>query len=263
MQREAPADREHRPAIIELDRGVPRAARLPTRRRGRRPNGCAACACCGGLAEQLRFFHTRRPRDHAASARSRAGGQVRRRGCAWSSIEPLGLELPMYDITTGTGDFIANGVVSHNCFARPDARVPGPRRGAGLRARDRRQGQRARGAAGGAGAAVVEAASTSRWARTPTRTSGSRAATSSCAASGRRCATPRNPCSILTKSPLLLRDLDLLQEIARGRRRSARACRCRRWTRRRGGRPSRTRRTRARGWRRSRSSTAPASRPAS
>ena len=25
----------------------------------------------------------------------------------------------MYDITTGTGDFIADGVVSHNCFARP------------------------------------------------------------------------------------------------------------------------------------------------
>ena len=35
------------------------------------------------------------------------------------AIEPLGIELPMYDITTGTGDFIANGVVSHNCFARP------------------------------------------------------------------------------------------------------------------------------------------------
>jgi DNA repair photolyase len=35
------------------------------------------------------------------------------------SIEPLGIEIPMYDITTGTGDFIANGVVSHNCFARP------------------------------------------------------------------------------------------------------------------------------------------------
>jgi DNA repair photolyase len=34
------------------------------------------------------------------------------------SIEPLGFDLPMYDITTGTGDFIANGVVSHNCFAR-------------------------------------------------------------------------------------------------------------------------------------------------
>jgi DNA repair photolyase len=33
-------------------------------------------------------------------------------------IEPLGVDLPMFDITTGTGDFIANGVVSHNCFAR-------------------------------------------------------------------------------------------------------------------------------------------------
>ncbi|GAC1374627.1 MAG: hypothetical protein NVSMB32_17700 [Actinomycetota bacterium] len=35
------------------------------------------------------------------------------------SVEPLGVVLPLYDITTGTGDFIANGVVSHNCFARP------------------------------------------------------------------------------------------------------------------------------------------------
>jgi DNA repair photolyase len=35
-----------------------------------------------------------------------------------AAIEPLGREVEMYDITTGTGDFIANGVVSHNCFAR-------------------------------------------------------------------------------------------------------------------------------------------------
>ncbi len=34
-------------------------------------------------------------------------------------IEPLGVSMPMYDITTGTGDFIANGVISHNCYARP------------------------------------------------------------------------------------------------------------------------------------------------
>ena len=33
-------------------------------------------------------------------------------------IEPLELALPLFDITTGTGDFIADGVVSHNCFAR-------------------------------------------------------------------------------------------------------------------------------------------------
>ena len=34
------------------------------------------------------------------------------------SIRPLDTVMRMYDITTGTGDFIANGVVSHNCFAR-------------------------------------------------------------------------------------------------------------------------------------------------
>ncbi|MGC0368659.1 Rv2578c family radical SAM protein [Microbacterium sp. SLBN-111] len=34
------------------------------------------------------------------------------------SVEDLGYEIDMIDITTGTGDFIANGVVSHNCFAR-------------------------------------------------------------------------------------------------------------------------------------------------
>lgn len=34
------------------------------------------------------------------------------------SVRPLGVELPMYDVTTGTGDFVAAGVVHHNCFAR-------------------------------------------------------------------------------------------------------------------------------------------------
>lgn len=34
-------------------------------------------------------------------------------------IEKLGFDMLMFDITTGTGDFIANGVVSHNCYARP------------------------------------------------------------------------------------------------------------------------------------------------
>jgi DNA repair photolyase len=34
------------------------------------------------------------------------------------SIEPLGREIEMFDISTGTEDFIADGVVSHNCFAR-------------------------------------------------------------------------------------------------------------------------------------------------
>jgi DNA repair photolyase len=34
------------------------------------------------------------------------------------SVEDLGHEQEMIDITTGTSDFIASGVISHNCFAR-------------------------------------------------------------------------------------------------------------------------------------------------
>lgn len=33
-------------------------------------------------------------------------------------VEPAGVQ-PLFDITTGTGDFIANGIISHNCYARP------------------------------------------------------------------------------------------------------------------------------------------------
>ena len=71
----------------------------------------------GGLREKLRFFHTVDPaitRKRTIEGTAIKGDMPLR----VASIEPLGLELPMYDITTGTGDFIANGVVSHNCFAR-------------------------------------------------------------------------------------------------------------------------------------------------
>ncbi|HEV2756951.1 MAG TPA: intein-containing Rv2578c family radical SAM protein [Actinomycetota bacterium] len=71
----------------------------------------------GGLQERLRFFHltdpaiTRKRSIEGVALKSKARLKV-------VSIEDLGVEIPMYDITTGTGDFIANGVVSHNCFAR-------------------------------------------------------------------------------------------------------------------------------------------------
>ena len=35
-----------------------------------------------------------------------------------ASLERTGVDVSMFDITTGTGDFIADGIVSHNCFAR-------------------------------------------------------------------------------------------------------------------------------------------------
>jgi DNA repair photolyase len=36
-----------------------------------------------------------------------------------TQVEAPGEVMRLYDITTGTGDYIANGVVSHNCYARP------------------------------------------------------------------------------------------------------------------------------------------------
>ncbi len=82
-----------------------------------RPDGLVVARLRGGLREAMRFFHatdpaiTRKRSIEGAVLKSDARLRV-------AAIEPLGIELPMFDITTGTGDFIANGVVSHNCFAR-------------------------------------------------------------------------------------------------------------------------------------------------
>jgi DNA repair photolyase len=72
----------------------------------------------GGLRENLRFFHTV---DPAITRKRTIDGTALKSEAPLRvvSVQPLGREVPMYDITTGTGDFIANGVVSHNCFARP------------------------------------------------------------------------------------------------------------------------------------------------
>jgi DNA repair photolyase len=71
----------------------------------------------GGLAARLRFFHTV---DPATVRRRSIEGVAIKSNVPLDvvSVERLGLEMPLYDITTGTGDFIADGVVSHNCFAR-------------------------------------------------------------------------------------------------------------------------------------------------
>jgi DNA repair photolyase len=82
-----------------------------------RENGLTVIRIRGGVSEHLRFFHTVDP----AITRKRTieGYAIKNKArLRVTTIEPLGVDLPMYDITTGTGDFIANGVVSHNCFAR-------------------------------------------------------------------------------------------------------------------------------------------------
>jgi DNA repair photolyase len=72
----------------------------------------------GGLKEHLRFFHTVRP---AITRKLDITGQAIKHAAKLRvvSVDPLGKAIRLYDITTETEDFIANGVVSHNCFARP------------------------------------------------------------------------------------------------------------------------------------------------
>jgi DNA repair photolyase len=83
------------------------------------PNGLKNVRLLGGLPQKLRFFLTVDP----AITRKRELEGIALKNPAprlkVESIEPLGKGWRLYDITTGTGDFIANGVVSHNCFARP------------------------------------------------------------------------------------------------------------------------------------------------
>jgi len=82
-----------------------------------RPNGMTYIRLLGGMREALRFFHTTEP---AITRKRSIEGMALKSDAPLrvASIEPIGMELELFDITTGTGDFIANGVVSHNCFAR-------------------------------------------------------------------------------------------------------------------------------------------------
>jgi DNA repair photolyase len=80
-------------------------------------NGLTCVRITGGLSEKLRFLQLS---DPAISRKRSIEGTALKCGTNLQvkSIESLGKRVRMFDITTGTGDFIANGVVSHNCFAR-------------------------------------------------------------------------------------------------------------------------------------------------
>jgi len=130
-----------------------------------------------------------------------------------ASVEPLGLAMRLYDITTGTGDFIANGVVSHNCFARPTHRYLdfGPGRDfereivVKVNTPEVVRRELARPSWSGEHVALGTNTDPYQWVE------------------GRYKLMPgiweamrdaRNPCSVLTKSPLLLRDLPIMRELA-------------------------------------------------
>jgi DNA repair photolyase len=175
------------------------------------PNGLRCVRLLGGLRERLRFFHMvdpaiTRKRDFVGTAiKSDAKLGV-------VSIEPLGKDMRLYDITTGTGDFIANGVVSHNCFARPTHKFLDMDAG--------RDFERE---------IVVKVNVPEVLRRELARPSWKREHVALGTntdpyqwVEGRYKLMPgiweafrdfRNPCSVLTKSPLLLRDLSLMKEV--------------------------------------------------
>jgi DNA repair photolyase len=82
----------------------------------RRP-GSTAIHLLGGPPALLRLV---RIADPAVTRRRDIGGAAVAGAAKLevADVRALGVTMPMYDITTGTGDFVAGGVVSHNCFAR-------------------------------------------------------------------------------------------------------------------------------------------------
>jgi DNA repair photolyase len=177
----------------------------------KKDNGLRVIRILGGLSEHLRFFHLT---DPAITRKRSIEGQIVKTfiNLKVAAIEPLGRALPLYDITTGTGDFIANGVVSHNCFARPTHRyldfdagrdfereivvkVNAPEL---LRAELKRPSWKKEHVALGTNTDPYQ------WVE------GRYKLMRGIWEAMRDAA---NPCSVLTKSPLLLRDLDLLREI--------------------------------------------------
>ncbi len=176
------------------------------------PNGLTCIRIRGGLAEHLRFFHLT---DPAITRKRSIEGQMVKTfaNLKVAEVEPLGRALPLYDITTGTGDFIANGVVSHNCFARPTHKYLDFNAGRDfereivvkVNAPELLRAELARPSWKGEHVALGTNTDPYQWVE------------------GRYKLMPgiweamrdaANPTSVLTKSPLLLRDLDLMKQIA-------------------------------------------------
>jgi DNA repair photolyase len=165
----------------------------------------------GGLGERLRFVHVAMP---AITRKTSIEGMALKSDARLRVVEvkPLTNKTRLYDITTGTGDFIADGVVSHNCFARPThtyldlnarddfereivVKVNTPEL---LRAELRRQSW------SGDHVALGTNTDPYQWVESRYRlTRGVWEAMRDFS----------NPCSVLTKSPLLLRDLELFREL--------------------------------------------------
>ena len=177
----------------------------------RRIEGVPTVRLRGGLPARMRFLLSVDP----AISRKRSPIGVALKTDAplrVRSIEPLGMVMRMYDITTGTGDFIANGVVSHNCFARPthtyldfDAGRDFEREiVVKVNAPERLRVELAKPSWKGEHIALGTNTDPYQWVEGRYKLM---------RGIWQAMIDARNPGSVLTKSPLLLRDLDLMREL--------------------------------------------------
>lgn len=93
-----------------------------------RPNGCPAVRVIGGLSEVVRFFNLMHP---AIRRKLPVVGQALRGSIKVASIERLGETVEMVDITTSTENFVAEGLISHNCYVPLVTKQPRPEFDAG------------------------------------------------------------------------------------------------------------------------------------
>ena len=166
----------------------------------------------GGLREHLRFFHTVSP---AITRKLDIAGLAVKSNARLGviSIEPL-QTMRLYDITTETGDFIANGVISHNCYARPSHAYVGLSPGLDFETRlfykadaaTVLEAQLAR--PGYECKPIMLGANTDPYQPVERRMRVTRSILEVLTRT-------RHPVTVITKSALVLRDLDLLAELAR------------------------------------------------
>ena len=171
-----------------------------------------AVRLAGGLRERLRFLHTVDPalRRGLDIEEEILRGDARLRV---ASIEPAGV-MRLYDMTTGSGDFIADGVVSHNCYARPSHAYMGLSPGLDFETRlfykqdAGRLLERELARPGYLCKTITLGSNTDPYQPVERRLRVTRDILEVLA----RC---RHPLTIITKSALVLRDLDLLGALAR------------------------------------------------
>ncbi|MCW3029969.1 MAG: Radical domain protein, partial [Solirubrobacterales bacterium] len=175
-------------------------------------NGLTSIRLRGGLSERMRFFLGTVP----AITRKRTITDDALKTAAEldvDGIRPLGMTMRLYDLTTGTGDFIANGVVSHNCFARPTHQYLDFDAGRDfekeiivkVNAPEVLRIELARRSWKGEHVALGTNTDPYQWVEGRYRLM---------VGIWEALRDAANPCSVLTKSPLLLRDLELMLEIA-------------------------------------------------